>query len=241
MNKILGVMVDAEGRFVERKNRFLGTVEIEGYGKEEVHVRDPGRLEEILYEGNKVLVKKAKNKNRKTNWDLIAGKVKENWVFVNSGYHREIAERILEDDGISPYSEIEGITPEVQLGDSRIDFLLEMNEEKLWLEVKGCTLAEDGVALFPDAPTERGKRHVEELRKAMENGDRAALLVLVFRSDAQCFAPKEDTDPEFAEVFRKAVDEGLEVHPMKFGFQKNTVCFVSEIPVCGSFFPEKGE
>ncbi len=231
---VIEVETDAKGRFVERKNRFLGTVDIDGKVVE-VHVRDPGRLEEILYEGNEVLVKKAKSKDRKTNWDLIAGKVKDNWIFVNSGYHREIAESVLENDGISPYSELEKINPEVQLGDSRIDFLLVKGDERVWLEVKGCTLAKDGVALFPDAPTERGKRHVEELRKAMENGDRAALLVLVFRPDAECFAPKESTDPEFAEVFREAVDEGLEVHPLKFRFEDDILRYVSEIPVCNFF------
>ncbi len=228
---VIEVGIDAEGRFVERKNRFLGTVDIDGK-KEEVHVRDPGRLEEILYEGNRVLVKKAENKDRKTDWDLIAGKVKDNWIFVNSGYHRKITERILEDKKISPYPEVEKINPEVQLGDSRIDFLLEKGDERIWLEVKGCTLAEDGVALFPDAPTNRGRRHMEELRKTMENGDRTALLFLVFRPDAECFAPKESTDPEFAEVFRKAVDEGLEVHPLKFRFNNDFLRYVSEIPIC---------
>ena len=228
---VIEVETDAKGRFVERKNRFLGTVDIDGKVVE-VHVRDPGRLEEILYEGNEVLVKKAKSKDRKTNWDLIAGKVKDNWIFVNSGYHREITEGVLEDEEISPYPGAGNITPEVQLGESRIDFLLERDGERIWMEVKGCTLAEDGVALFPDAPTERGKRHVEELRKAMEKGDRAVLLVLVFRPDAKCFAPKESTDPEFSEVFRKAVEEGMEVYPLKFSFEDDMLRYVSEIPVC---------
>lgn len=231
MKPLLRVETDAKGKFVERPNRFLGIVNIDGK-EEEVHVRDPGRLEEILYEGNEVLLKKAENKNRKTKWDLIAGKVKDNWIFINSGYHRKIVENVLSDEEISPYTDVDNIAPEVKLGDSRIDFLLEKDDERIWMEVKGCTLAEGGAALFPDAPTERGTRHVEELREVMENGDRAALLILVFRPDVKCFAPKEDTDPEFAEAFRKAQMEGMEVHPLQFKFKSGTLYYKKRIPVC---------
>lgn len=232
--EILEVETDARGRFVERVNRFLGTVDI-GSSPEgavaEVHVRDPGRLEEIVYPGNEVLLRKADKEDRKTNWDLIAGKVGGDWVFVNSGYHRRISKIVLDRDDISPFS-FDSIRPEARLGDIRIDFLLEKGDDKMWLEVKGCTLAEDGVALFPDAPTVRGTRHVQELREAMGKGDRAGLMVLVFRSDAECFAPKEDTDPEFARAFRRTYREGLEVHPLKFNFEGDTLFYVGEIPVC---------
>lgn len=231
---ILNVETDATGRFVERVNRFLGIVDIEfpdGFGKEEVHVRDPGRLNEILYEGNTVALKRASNGDRRTDWDLIAGRVGNDWVFVNSGYHRKIAETVLRDDGISPYKNIDLLIPEKELGESRIDFLLERGGDKVWVEVKGCTLAGEGVALFPDSPTKRGKRHVEELEKVLEVGDSAGLIILVFRPDAEFFRPNRDTDPEFADAFERAREKGLEVHPVKFKFEDDGLYYLGEIPL----------
>lgn len=235
--KIMEIPTDEDGRFVERKNRFLGIVDIgDGAGsrKEQVHVRDPGRLEEILYEGNEVALRRVENENRKTDWDLVAGKVGDDWVLVNSGYHRTISETVLNDDEIRPFNDFDSITPETRLGESVIDFMLERGEDKIWVEVKGCTLAEDGVALFPDAPTLRGKRHVDELRKAIGDGDSAALVILVFRPDAECFAPYEDRDPEFTDSFELALEEGLEVHPLRFEFEDNVLYYTGKIPLCRS-------
>ncbi len=233
--KLLEIHYDARAVFVERPNRFLGLVNIEDEGTnkvEKVHVRDPGRLKEILCPGNQVLIRKAKNSNRKTRWDLIAGKVEDKWVLVNSGFHRDIAQTILNDATISPFGEIEKCSPEQTYGKSRLDFLVIKGGKNIWVEVKGCTLAIDRRALFPDAPTTRGKRHVEELIKAKGEGHRAALIILVFRDDAICFAPKEDTDPDFAKVFRKAVDSGVEVYPVLMGFDEGAIFYKGLIPVC---------
>jgi sugar fermentation stimulation protein A len=205
-------------------------VDVEGH-KEEVHIRDPGRLEEILYKGNEVLLKKAESPDRKTNWDLIAGKVAKSWVFVNSGYHREISETVLSNEDTGPYGEVDSIVAEKELGDSRIDFLLKEGDERIWIEVKGCTLAREGVALFPDAPTARGRRHVEELRKAIERGDSAGLMVLVFGPDADTFAPNRETDPGFADVYERAREEGLEVHPLRFEFEEDILYYTGEISI----------
>jgi len=225
---------DSRGAFKTRKNRFLGEVEISETGSvEEVHIRDPGRLEEILYPGNEVLLKKAKSENRKTNWTLLAGKVKDQWVFVNSGYHRSIAEKILDDPDISPFKELLGYEAEKKLGKSRIDFLLKREEEEIWLEVKGCTLAQDGRALFPDAPTKRGRRHIEELIEVInEDNTSGALLFLVFRSDASCFEPHETQDPDFARTFEKGREVGLEIHPLKLSYDGYVIKYWGEIPLC---------
>ncbi len=231
--KLLEIPHDEEAVFLSRENRFLGRVKLKSTDEtHDVHVRDPGRLEEILFEGNDVLVKKADNPDRKTDWDLIAGKVEDDWILVNSGFHRQITETILEDEQINPFGKIDSFKAEQQLGESRIDFLLEKNDEKIWLEVKGCTLAVDGTALFPDAPTTRGKRHVEELISVKENGDRAALIFLIFRSDAECFKPYEKRDPAFGETYWKAVESGVEVHPLKMEYDGKELYFVGEIRVC---------
>ncbi|MFP3872349.1 MAG: DNA/RNA nuclease SfsA [Candidatus Natronoplasma sp.] len=233
--ELLMVPSDERGIFQERKNRFLGIVKI-GDKEEEVHVRDPGRLEEILYPGNEVLLERAESEERKTDWSLLAGKVKEDWVFVNSGYHREIAEKILDSEECSPFGEIRGYGAEKKLGESRIDFLLEKADQKIWLEVKGCTLAEDGRALFPDAPTERGRRHVEELSKVVdEEGISAALLFLVFRADADCFAPHERRDLDFSKAFKQAVKKGVDVKAVKLEYDGSFIRCSGEIPLCEEY------
>lgn len=228
---ILDVPYDTEGVFVSRENRFLGIVEI-GSREEKVHIRDPGRLEEILYPSNSVLLSHEESPKRTTNWDLLAGNVSNHWIFVNSGYHRTIAELILKNKAISPFGKVGEYSAEQQLGNSRIDFLLKKNGERIWVEVKGCTLAEDGIALFPDAPTTRGTRHVEELTHAVAAGDSAALMILVFRPDSRCFSPYEPRDPAFAEAFCKAVDTGVAVHPLVFSYRQGILYFEKKIPLC---------
>jgi len=235
MKELMNIPYDKKGTFNERKNRFLGSVSFKNGELDDVHVRDPGRLKELLYNGNEVLLKKANKENRKTDWDLIGARYKDLWVLVNSGYHRKITEAILKDDSISPFKDIDSYEPEVKLGNSRIDFLIKNEGENIWAEVKGCTLADNGEALFPDAPTNRGRRHVDELRDVVKNGDNGALIILVFRSDAECFQPFEKRDPEFSDSFYKALDEGVDVHPLLLSYNdKNMgkIYFRKEIPIC---------
>lgn len=231
---VIMIETDAEGVVVERPNRFLCIVNIttpESLEAEMVHVHDPGRLEDILYPGNRVLLRRAKIGKRKTMWDLIAGDVRGEWVLVNSAWHRRISEWILGNRIIPFFNGIDTILPEQRYGDSRLDFLLKENERSIWVEVKGCTFAQDGIALFPDAPTIRGRRHLEELIKARNEGHEAAIMILVFRQDVQCFSPNEEIDPDFALTFIKAVDAGVKVFPLRFSFEENTVRFHSLLPV----------
>ncbi len=231
---LIEIPFDLRVDFVSRKNRFLGKVRLKDIDSlEDVHIRDPGRLEEILYSGNEVLLKRVESDTRKTDWDILAGNVNGDWIFINSGYHREIAEAILRDPLLNPFGQIENFEAEKKLGESRIDFLLEKGDKDIWLEVKGCTLAKDGKALFPDAPTERGKRHVEELIQVNEEKDSSAALVfLVFRPDACCFAPHEKQDPEFSKSFREAQKAGVDVHALKLRYDGGAVYYLKEIPIC---------
>jgi len=121
----------------------------------------------------------------------------------------------------------------VTVGHSRLDFVLTDNRgTEIGVEVKGCTLAVDGVALFPDAPTERGRRHLEVLMDMKASGKSAALIVLIFRHDARCFRPNELTDPKFAETFHRAVSKGVDVFPVVFRYDGERVYFLGGIPVC---------
>lgn len=191
-------------------------------------------MEEILYPSNSVLLSHEESPKRTTNWDLLAGKVSNHWILVNSGYHRAIAEYILKNEDIGPFEKVKQYSAEQQLGRSRIDFLLQKDEERIWVEEKGCTLAENGVALFPDAPTARGTRHVEELMHAVATGDSAALMILVFRPDSRCFSPYKTRDPDFAEAFHNAVDARVAVYPLVFSYRQGTLYFEKEIPLCGT-------
>lgn len=232
---VLDLQVDAKGEFLTRENRFLGVVNIlEPKMQEEVlvHIHDPGRLGEILYSKNSVLLQRVESESRKTDWTIIAGEVNGAWVFIHSGYHRQIAEWVLKNEKINLFSTIDEIIPEKRLGESRIDFLVLGDHQKAWVEVKGCTLARSERALFPDAPTARGRRHVKELTRARTHGDDAGMLILIFRGDAKCFAPNAETDPEFANIFLLAVKKGVHIFPVQFTFENDTLYYVGEIPLC---------
>ncbi|WP_406657442.1 DNA/RNA nuclease SfsA [Methanolobus sp. ZRKC2] len=232
--EVIKIETDAEGVVVERPNRFLCIVDIakpESLKAEMVHVHDPGRLEDILYPGNRVLLKRADGKKRKTRWDLIAGNVRDEWILVNSAWHRKISEWVIENKVIPFLNDVDLILPEQKYGDSRLDFLLMKREQSIWMEVKGCTFAQDGIALFPDAPTTRGKRHLEELIKARNEGHEAVVMILVLRRDAECFAPNDKIDPDFAITFKKAIDTGVKVFPLQLFFENNTVYFHSILPI----------
>ena len=231
--KVMDLSWDSEGIFRSRPNRFLGIVDISGPVEtkgEMVHVHDPGRLEELLFPGNRILLKKASGKKRKTKWDVIAARFENEWILIHSGYHRAISEWMLREKH-NPLGPLKDIRPEVTVGHSRLDFVCRDKDDRvIGVEVKGCTLAVDGVALFPDAPTERGRKHLETLIEMKRSGKRAALMVLVFRFEARCFSPNELTDPRFAETFRKAVKLGVEVYPLVFRYDGEKISYMGKIP-----------
>jgi len=216
--KAMEIVPDIKGIFISRENRFLGKVDISGR-TEEAHIHDPGRLSEILYPGNFVLLRSfPRNKTRKTGWDLIAGMVDDRWVLVNSVYHRRISDWLLKRAMIPSQTVDDVVRPEVRLGSSRIDYLLSNGRRKLWIEVKGCSLSRDGVALFPDAPTERGARHMSELIDARRSGDECAIIFLVFAPNAVRFSPDEETDPNFSRMLERMLEEGAGIHPLLFSY-----------------------
>ncbi len=235
---LLKIPYDAKGIFKNRPNRFLGIVDILKNNKPrltstEVHIHDPGRLQELLFPGNQVLLKRTSNPNRKTQWDLIAAKVNNMWVFTHSGYHREITEKILKDSNINPFGKLQDITPEVTIEHSRLDFLLTKSDgTKIYLEVKGCTLTQNGIALFPDAPTERGTRHLETLISLKSSNVDTAVLILVFRHDSTCFAPNRETDPKFASTLKTALEHGIKIHTIVLSYNGKQIIYEKTISIC---------
>lgn len=204
--------------------------------KIDVHIHDPGRLKELLFPGNKILLRRAKSKARKTKWDLVASYYDGMWVVTNSSYHRVISETVLRNKEISPFKQIKNIEAEKQYDHSRLDFRLETKKGRtIWLEVKGCTLTVDQIALFPDAPTVRGSKHLEALISAKQEGFEASMMFLIFRPDSKCFAPNIETDPKFSNLFNYAIDAGVDVHPLLFKYVNGIVYFVGKIPLCNNY------
>ena len=159
-----GYLTDAT--FVRRPNRFLTIVRINGR-EEESHLPDPGRLEELLIPGVRLKVRQVANEkreNRKTDWTTVLVRKGEEWVSIDSTLPNRFVRSLLENRQLSIFKNYQLVQSEVKLGNHRFDFLLQKNGTPLYLEVKSVTLVEDGVAMFPDAVTERGRRHMNALR-----------------------------------------------------------------------------
>jgi sugar fermentation stimulation protein A len=197
-----------EGKFVARLNRFLVKVRLDG--EVECFLPNPGRLEELLVPGAGVILREVKRK-RKTGYDLIGVRRDEGVVSIDSRIPNKLVREALENQAFEEFAGYEKIQPEYSFGKSKFDFLLTDGEECL-LEVKSCTLVREGVAMFPDAPTGRGRRHVEELIEAKKKGYRACVLFVVQHIDVRRFSPNDTMDPEFGEALRRAAAEGVEVY-----------------------------
>ncbi len=225
---LFGIPADAEGVFLERPNRFLARVEVEGR-VEEVHLHDPGRLPDLTRRGCPVLLRKAPNSRRKTRWDLLAFRVRDYWCFCHSGYHRRITANLLFE--ARPFGDFTDLKAEPRVGEGRLDFLLETSEGSLYLEVKGVTWAQGEVALFPDAPTERGVRHLRALISLVRSGNMAGLLFLVFRQEARRLRAAEEVDPAFAGTLREALRNGLQARAAVLSYDGQNVFFERYIPI----------
>ncbi|MGQ4892823.1 MAG: DNA/RNA nuclease SfsA [Candidatus Njordarchaeia archaeon] len=225
--RILGELV--QGVLVGRLNRFVVEVKF-GHDRIHAHLRDPGRLKELLVPGAEILLRK-KARPVKLMYEVLAVKHGDLWVFVNSGFHSDLAEEIIERGLISGLRGCSVVKREVRVGDSRIDFLLDCNDVDLYMEVKGCTLVVNNYALFPDAPTLRGRKHILELIDIVKRGGRAAVLFLVMRPDASYLVPNVKTDPKFSEALIIAKNVGVKLYAYTFQFDGKTISPIREIDV----------
>ena len=196
------------GTFVRRINRFTAEVLIDGE-TELVHVKNTGRLQELLLPEAKVTLQKKLNENRKTAYDLISVyKPKLKWVNIDS-----LAPNALMKQQLTSLN-YDLVKPEYTYGNSRIDFYMERNGEKFLTEVKGCTLADDlhpGTGLFPDAPTERGVKHLYELAKAAKEGYHCTIAFVIQMNGIHRVIPNEAKQPEFKEALVKAAKAGVQI------------------------------
>lgn len=207
-----------EGRFLSRPNRFIAQVEIDGR-EETVHVKNTGRCRELLLPGAKVYLEKAGNPNRKTAYDLV-GVYKEGLGLVNMDSQAAnvvVGEWLAkQQSGTAPkeitlFSGIEKIKAEHTFGKSRIDFFFEVNGRKCLMEVKGVTLEREKIAYFPDAPTERGIKHIQELEAGLELGYDCYVAFVIQMPGILKIYPNDETHPAFGDALRKANRAGVKV------------------------------
>ncbi len=194
------------GVFLARPNRFVAHVEIGGQ-KQVCHVKNTGRCRELLIPGAPVYLEESENPVRKTKYDLIAVEKGALLINMDSQAPNKAAAEVL--PRLLP-----GLTllrPETVYGSSRFDFYAEAAGERWFVEVKGVTLEENGAARFPDAPTQRGAKHLRELCRCMDEGRRAAVLFLIQMKGPKTFQSNDATDPDFAEALREAARRGVEV------------------------------
>ncbi len=196
------------GKFLERPNRFIAYVEIEGR-KETVHVKNTGRCKELLLPGATVWLEESDNPHRKTRYDLVGVRKGERMVNIDSQAPNKVVEEAIRAGKLFPDAVI--VKPETFYGNSRFDFYIETASERIFMEVKGVTLEEDGVVLFPDAPSQRAVKHVEELVKAHRDGYQTYVLFVVQMENVGYFIPNERTHKEFAEALREAAGQGVKV------------------------------
>lgn len=194
--------------FIERPNRFVAKV---SFGGEEIfcHVKNTGRCRELLRPGADVWLEDSENPNRKYRYSLVSVRKGERMVNMDSQAPNKAVGEWLKNGGL--FKDIKLLKPESRYGSSRFDFYCEYEDKRAFIEVKGVTLENDNVVSFPDAPTERGARHVGELIECIKDGYEAYIIFVVQMKNVLYFTPNEDQDPVFANVLRKAQQEGVNI------------------------------
>lgn len=197
-------------KFISRPNRFVAQVEIDGR-IETVHVKNTGRCRELLLPGSDAILAGSDNPGRKTPYDLIAVyKSGLGWVNIDSQAPNQAVREWLDGKPV-PFQDAVRIKPEYNHGKSRVDFYLECPDRKILLEVKGCTLEIDGIGYFPDAPTERGVKHLRELAAAAKNGYECYIAFVIAMPGVQEVLPNVTAQPEFGTALAEAGAAGVKV------------------------------
>lgn len=220
--------------FVDRPNRFIAHVKITGEGTqvpslETVHVKNTGRCGELLLPGAVVYLEKSENPARTTAYDLVAVEKGERLINMDSQAPNEAVREWLLKKELFP--DLIHLRPETKYGNSRFDFYIETETEKIFLEVKGVTREKEGVVCFPDAPSERAIKHVEELVEAKMQGYRACILFVIQMEDVRFFTPDTERHPAFAEALKAAAEAGVEIYAYDCRIQTDNMEIGKRVPV----------
>jgi len=214
------------GEFIERPNRFIAMVDVDGETVR-CHVKNTGRCKELLVPGADVLLYEPEQGKRKTKYDLVSVYKGDKLINMDSQAPNKIAREYLE----NTIPGLISLKSEVTHGDSRFDFYAETESGGMFIEVKGVTLENNGVAMFPDAPTERGVKHINGLVRLLNEGFRSMILFVVQMSDVKCVIPNMMTHPDFGHALKNAAACGVDVRAIECNVYEGKVFPSKEIPV----------
>lgn len=216
------------GKFIDRPNRFIANININGK-IQKVHVKNTGRCKELLTKNAKVYCQEFFNTSRKTKFDLISVYKENKLINMDSHAPNKVVLEFLKSNEF--IQDIKLIKPECQYKNSRFDFYVETKTEKIFIEVKGVTLEENGVVKFPDAPTLRGVKHINELIDATKNGYSAYVIFIVQMKDAIYFTPNNHTHPQFGASLCDAKDAGVNICAYCCNVTKNSLFINNKIEI----------
>ncbi|NLV17171.1 MAG: DNA/RNA nuclease SfsA [Syntrophomonadaceae bacterium] len=217
-----------KARFIDRPNRFIAQVEING-DVQVAHVKNTGRCKELLIPGAHVFVAENNDPGRKTRYDLVVVEKGKMLVNIDSQAPNKVVKGWLETGGI--YAKPTLIHSEKKYGNSRVDFYIEDQDKKAFIEVKGVTLENEGVAAFPDAPTERGIRHIHHLMDVIKEGYEAYLIFVIQFKPVEYFVPNDVTHPEFGKALRDAARSGVKILAYDCNIAPDAMTMDQKVPV----------
>ncbi|TFG97386.1 DNA/RNA nuclease SfsA [Candidatus Thorarchaeota archaeon] len=202
-------------KFIERPNRFLAKVEING-DVVEAFVPNPGRMYELMLPGKQVFIRDNPGPHRKTSFDMIGIHHDGVLISLDSNLPNRFIRHLLQINGLEQFTGYSNVIPEPRAYGGRFDFLLDGERTRTYIEVKSCTLIVNKRVLFPDAPTTRGARHMRHLAEALSNGDvdDAAVIFVIQRPDGEIFSPHDGNDPQFGNALREAHEQGVRIIPL---------------------------
>ena len=218
----------ARAKFRNHPNRFIANVELDGT-EETVHVKNTGRCKELLIPGREVILEESSNPGRKTRYDLICVNKNGRWINMDSQIPNKAAKEWICGGGLFP--EPVEVKTEKKYGNSRFDLYVESERRKAFVEVKGVTLEEKNVVRFPDAPTQRGIKHMEELIRCMQDGYEAYVLFVIQMKDVKRFEPNWRTHREFGETLCKAAKAGVHILAYDCMVTEDTIKIQKPVPV----------
>lgn len=218
------------GTLIKRYKRFLADVKLDDGTEVVAHCTNSGSMKSCLEDGAEVYLTPVNDPKRKTKftWEMI--KINGDWVGINTGNPNKLAFDAISENKIPELQAYTTVKREVTFGDSRFDVYAENDSEKCFVEVKNVSMKEGKYALFPDAVTTRGQKHLKTLMEVKSKGIRAVMLYVIQRSDVDIFAPAEEIDPAYAKALKEAFEAGVEVIPMQAKVTPESIEFVRKLP-----------
>ncbi len=217
-----------KAKFISRPNRFIANIEIDG--KTEIcHVKNTGRCKELLIKDSDIFVQEHDSVKRKTKYDLISVYKGDKLVNIDSQATNKVVHEWIKEGNL--FDNVSLIKPESKYKNSRFDFYVEADNRKIYIEVKGVTLEENGIVMFPDAPTERGVKHLKELAECLEEGFDAYVIFIIQMSGVKLFKPNKKTHKEFAEILKEVSNKGVTVLAYECLVSKDSMNIYKAVPV----------